>query len=375
MHFLKSLQRYPVIKNNPLLAYDAADVLLIERAENIQQQAHHRLPQLLVMNDTYGAVANGIKEFFADSINGSDFTIYSDSFISHHCISNQSVKKYYDLDQLGHDPIYDEVWMKFPKSMSFFEDQLRSISQVLKPDGWVVMGGMLKHLPHTVFNSLESIIGPTHTELAKKKARLVFAKKKRDPKNRIEPKWMAQDGIQLKIKQGAAVFSREKLDQGTRFFIEHLPQNEKGVLVDLGCGNGVVGIRAQQLSPLLKVIFTDDSYQAVQSAEWNNQQMRESMPEFKFQNPDYQWTHAASAVVDQSVDWVLCNPPFHQQNTVGTQIAEQMFLDAKRVLKSTGRLRIIGNSHLQYEGWLKKCFGNCREVARNTKFTILESVK
>jgi len=174
--------------------------------------------------------------------------------------------------------------------------------------------------------------------------------------------------VKLTLKQGAAVFSRDKLDQGTRFFIDHLPKNQSGVLLDLGCGNGIVGIQAQKMNPALSIIFTDESYQAVQSAEWNYQKNCQGTAQFL-------WTHAAMKVNDQTVDWVLCNPPFHQQNTVGTQIAEQMFLDAKRVLRSGGRLRMIGNSHLRYSVILKKIFGNFSEVARNSKFTILDSVK
>ncbi|MGI9275258.1 MAG: methyltransferase [Endozoicomonas sp.] len=37
----------------------------------------------------------------------------------------------------------------------------------------------------------------------------------------------------------------------------------------------------------------------------------------------------------------MCNPPFHQQNTVGDQIAQRMFSDAHKVLKSGGEMRIV----------------------------------
>ena len=36
---------------------------------------------------------------------------------------------------------------------------------------------------------------------------------------------------------------RTGLDIGARFFMQHLPENlEEGEIVDLGCGNGVIGL-------------------------------------------------------------------------------------------------------------------------------------
>lgn len=72
---------------------------------------------------------------------------------------------------------------------------------------------------------------------------------------------------------------------------------------------------------------------------------------------------------------VLCNPPFHQQNTLTDHIAWQMFRDARRCLQYGGELRIVGNRHLDYYRKMKNLFGNCTTVASNQKFVILRSVK
>ncbi|WP_338024440.1 methyltransferase [Bathymodiolus japonicus methanotrophic gill symbiont] len=52
----------------------------------------------------------------------------------------------------------------------------------------------------------------------------------------------------------ANVFSHKNLDIGTRFFLEHLPKgNQYQQVIDLGCGNGVVGLvfAASNLDALL----------------------------------------------------------------------------------------------------------------------------
>ena len=78
---------------------------------------------------------------------------------------------------------------------------------------------------------------------------------------------------------------------------------------------------------------------------------------------------------DQSLDYVICNPPFHQQQAVTEHIAWQMFNDAKRCLKAGGKLRIVANRHLPYYEKMTVLLGGCRHIASNNKFVILESTK
>jgi 16S rRNA G1207 methylase RsmC len=71
----------------------------------------------------------------------------------------------------------------------------------------------------------------------------------------------------------------------------------------------------------------------------------------------------------------LCNPPFHQETTIGDFIAWQMFVDARRALKTGGVLRVIGNSHLGYHLKLKRIFGKSKIIVSNERFMIVEAVK
>ena len=80
--------------------------------------------------------------------------------------------------------------------------------------------------------------------------------------------------------------------------------------------------------------------------------------------------HCLQGFADNSVDAVLCNPPFHQQQAVGIQIAQQMFRDSARVLKPGGTLYIIGNRHLGYHIELKKYFKKVQTLASDKKFVL-----
>ena len=80
-------------------------------------------------------------------------------------------------------------------------------------------------------------------------------------------------------------------------------------------------------------------------------------------------------VASNSVDLILCNPPFHQHTATTDHIAWQMFKDSHRVLKKGGELRIIGNRQLAYHIKLKRLFGNETLIASNDKFVTQSAVK
>src|SRR6185437_4805763 len=114
--------------------------------------------------------------------------------------------------------------------------------------------------------------------------------------------------------------------------------------------------------PDAKLIFTDESQIAIESAKTNFETYFPNRRE----DACFEWTHGFRTDETDFVDLVLCNPPFHQGTIVGDETAWQMFKDAHRALKSGGILRVIGNSSLLYQNALKKIFGNSEFVARNS---------
>jgi 23S rRNA (guanine1835-N2)-methyltransferase len=95
----------------------------------------------------------------------------------------------------------------------------------------------------------------------------------------------------------------------------------------------------------------------------------------QFEQCEFTINDCLADVEPNSVDLVLCNPPFHQQNATTDHIAWQMFRDSHRVLKKGGELRIIGNQQLGYHIKLKRLFGNEKIIASNDKFVTLSAIK
>jgi len=362
------LNRLPLRARELLRAWDAADEYLLNYlAENGQPPAGARI---LMLNDTFGALAVALSRFRPQAI--------SDSYLSQQAtrmnlagngLAEESVGLLNSLE--APDGVFDLVLIKVPKTLALLEDQLIRLQPHLTSSTQVIVGGMVKALPASVWKMLERLVGPTTTSLAHKKARLIFTAP--DPGRAMPanpyPVRYRLEGTDYLITNHANVFSRDSLDIGTRFFLQHLPvRPEARDIVDLGCGNGVVGLMAAVRNPQATVHFVDESFMAVASAREN---FRRAL------GPERQAVfHVGDGLTDfepDSADLILCNPPFHQQHTVGDQIASSMFKHARRILRRGGELWVIGNRHLDYHVALKRLFGACSVVAANSKFVILRA--
>ncbi len=366
------LSRFPVRPQETLRAWDAADEYLLGYLDDAQLL--HSASRILILNDSFGALACALSKYPVISI--------SDSYIaqqglqlnlSQNQLDNGSVEFRHSLMDYGQiDQPYDLVILKVTKSLGQLEDQLHRLRPYLTPSSRIIAAGMVKGIHSSTLQLFEKIIGETKTSLARKKARLIFAQFDRAlcPPENSYPKSYRLENTEYQILNHANVFSREKLDIGTRFLIENLPSDNRfKQIVDLGCGNGIVGLMAAAANPGATLHFVDESYMAVASAETN---FNEAFPG---RQAIFRVTDCLYGLTPDSCDLILNNPPFHQQNAIGDFIAWQMFTEAKTTLKTSGELWVIGNRHLNYHAKLKKLFGNCTTVASNSKFVILKAIK
>ena len=354
---MKQLKRYPLRANEQLQAWDAADELILQHMGTLDLTGK----KILMINDHFGAIGCGLQEF--------DLTLYTDSFISFKSTQLNSGGKLNPINELSLlNGVYDFVLIQLPKNMSYFEDVLCHLTLHLGSHSKVICTSMVKHLAAASFDLLNKYIGKTTTSLAQKKARLIFADFEMEKAVSVYPLKVKFAQFEHDFINHSNLFSREKLDIGTRFFLEHLPKGEYGKILDLGCANGILGIAFKKLNPKSQIMFCDESKMALLSAEVNYNN-------YFSDGAEYHWTNCFEDGTKNSLDLVLCNPPFHQGHTVGDFIAVQMFKDAYEALRPGGTLRVVGNSNLAYQTKLKKIFGNSKIVATNNKFMIINCVK
>jgi len=302
----------------------------------------------------------------------------NDSFVSkaacqHNLSENQLPTEHITfLDSLETLPTdIDLVLIKIPKNAGFLQYQLSLLSH-LPADIPVIAAGKAKEIHTSTLKSFNHFLSEPKTSLAVKKSRLIFSKTTAKPVDSKFPVSWPLENTDFTLFNHANVFSRDSLDIGARFFLNYLPAGKKSMnIIDLGCGNGVIGLQTLNRMPNSKVTFVDESAMAVATAKHN---VSHNLPT---RLADCQFVHndCLSDFEPNSADLVLCNPPFHQAQAITDHIAWQMFLQAKYTLRNGGELRIIGNRHLDYQDKLQRLFGNCKVLGNNKKFTVLSVIK
>jgi 16S rRNA (guanine1207-N2)-methyltransferase len=362
------LIRQPEQQNEPLQAFDAADEYLLNHLAAQQPAASTRV---LVLNDSFGALA-------ASLLGKVDVSSSGDSFLGFQGLEKNLLRNGQAFDAIRPTPAsapligpFDRVLIRVPKTLALLEEQLIRLQGQLAPGAEVVAAAMVKHLPRAAGDLLERYIGPVQASLAVKKARLLIA----TPQVKAAavspyPTRYRLDEPAIELLNHANVFCREGLDIGTRAFLPHLPKNLGHARVaDLGCGNGVLAIASALQNPDAQYTLVDESFMAVQSAAENWQAALGDRDVIVRAGDGLAGQEA------QSLDVVLCNPPFHQQQVVGDFLAWRMFQQAREALVVGGALYIVGNRHLGYHSKLARLFRGVEQVAATPKFVILKARK
>ncbi|MGV9558403.1 methyltransferase [Streptomyces sp. NPDC003522] len=368
-----ALARHPEDPRDGLRAWDASDAYLLR---HLAGQGVALSGTVVVLGDRWGALVTALAAHRPTQI--------TDSWLGQEATRRNLARNGVDPGRVRllttQDPPperVDVLLVRVPKSLALLEDQLLRLAPSVHAGTVVVGTGMVKEIHTSTLRLFERILGPTRTSLAEQKARLILCAPDPAPARPANPwpyRYDLPDGLGplsgRPVVNHAGVFCADRLDIGTRFLLGHLPPTrEVRRVVDLGCGNGVVGTAVALADPRAEVLFTDESFQAVASAE-ATYRANGAPGQGEFRVGD-----GLTGVPDDSVDLVLNNPPFHSHQATTDATAWRMFTGARRVLRPGGELWVVGNRHLGYHVKLRRLFGNSRLVAGDPKFVVLKAVK
>lgn len=166
----------------------------------------------------------------------------------------------------------------------------------------------------------------------------------------------------LTFRTGRGLFSADRIDDGTRLLLSHLPLRPPTAVLDLGCGYGALGLPIAATHPDALVTLVDRDLVAVEYAARNATTMgltgAQARGGLGYRDLD----------AEARFDWVLCNVPAR----IGDRAIEYLVAEGARRLNPGGEVRIVVIRDLGpiVERIAAEAALPLREVARSTRHRV-----
>jgi 16S rRNA G1207 methylase RsmC len=182
------------------------------------------------------------------------------------------------------------------------------------------------------------------------------------PRRRHEVTFQARvlNGAACRFLSRPGVFAYGRCDDGARALVETAVVDLGDLVLDLGCGCGVVGVfAAQRIGPEGRVVFVDSNVRATFLAEHNARA-----------NGVEAFEGIASSAVEglkkSSFDVILANPPYIADSSVARLFIER----ARSLLNPRGRLFLVTKQPGPAAVMIEETFGAVEAMMRRG-YTIL----
>jgi len=170
-------------------------------------------------------------------------------------------------------------------------------------------------------------------------------------------------GKNFEFLTASSVFSKKRVDLGTRLLIESMLLPKEGFVLDIGCGYGAVGIVASALNKKLRVIMTDVNMRAVRLA-------RQNINSIGITNAIVRHGHLYEPVESMKFNCVLSNPPI----SAGMDTVKAIIKGSKNVMAQDATFQMVIRSKIGSKAMPSlfcETFGNFQILSRGSGFRVL----
>lgn len=174
-------------------------------------------------------------------------------------------------------------------------------------------------------------------------------------------------GEPFEFLTASSVFSKKRVDLGTRLLIDAMVLPETGAVLDVGCGYGAVGIVAAASNSRLRVVMTDVNMRAVHLA-------RQNVEINKVNNAEVRCGYLYEPVKDLTFNCVLSNPPV----SAGMETVKDIITEAPKVMAHEATFQMVIRSKIGAKtlpSVFNETFGNCAVLARESGYRVLIAEK
>ena len=161
------------------------------------------------------------------------------------------------------------------------------------------------------------------------------------------------------------LFSEGRLDPGTKLLLGTIAERPQGPVLDVACGNGVIGAWLAHSWPDLELTLTDVQWQAVTCARWamgDHERAR---------------VVASDGLSRAGSDYgtIITNPPFHQGVATDSRVTETLIGQAPAHLAPHGEIRLVANAFLPYSRSLERAFGKVKVLADDGDYRVYQAFR
>jgi 16S rRNA (guanine1207-N2)-methyltransferase len=175
-------------------------------------------------------------------------------------------------------------------------------------------------------------------------------------------------GVTLSLIPDSRVFAKGLLDPATEMLANVFVTRPDAAVLDLGCGNGLLGILAAMLEPSSHSHLVDSDPLAVDLA-CRNARLN------GVENVSVHLSDLLTELPGMTFDLVLINPPFHRGRAVDLSTGARFIINAAAALRPGGALCVVANRFLRYEPILGQALGAVEEVAGDRRYKVLKATR
>ncbi|HEV7253248.1 MAG TPA: class I SAM-dependent methyltransferase [Mesorhizobium sp.] len=263
---------------------------------------------------------------------------------------------------------YDLALVALGRHRGEGENRIAEAFARLRPEGVLVAAGA-KNEGADGFRRRMAAILPLDGSLSKHHGVAFWLRRREILPEELFPQPRSRDGELAELATAPGMFSRDRVDPGSRLLVENLPRDLGGAIADFGAGWGFLSLEMLKRPAITGIDLYEADWASLEAARANiAAQGGEGRTRFF-------WRDLLSEPVERAYDAVVMNPPFHRGRAAEPAIGAGFIRAAARALKPRGRLFLVANRGLPYEATLQEMFSESRELTRDAAYKILAARK